>query len=126
MISELAKAVSKIADVLPRVKLQLETFQTTWMKEAAQVVYADIINFLVRGLQWYEQSPWKHAWKSFKDPYKLRFQDLREKIDEGARRMDDMANTLSHARISEMHQILIRMESKMSGTHCPSAFVSTH
>lgn len=97
MISELAKAVSKIADVLPRVKLQLETFQTTWMKEAAQVVYADIINFLVRGLQWYEQSPWKHAWKSFKNPYKLRFQDLREKIDEGARRMDDMANTLSHA-----------------------------
>lgn len=115
MISELSKAVSKIADALPRVKLQLLTFETDWMKDAVQSLYAEIINFLVRSLGWYEAKPWKHAWKAFKDPYKLRFQDLQDKIDEKARRMDKMANTLSQMRINEIQRALERMESTMNG-----------
>ncbi|KAF4542891.1 hypothetical protein BFW01_g4810 [Lasiodiplodia theobromae] len=117
MISELAKAVSRIADVLPRAKLQLLAFGTDWMKDATQCLYAEVINLLMRCLEWYEANPWKHAWKAFKDPYKLRFQDLRDKVDEKARRMDEMANTLSQMKINDMHQALVRMENTMSAHH---------
>jgi hypothetical protein len=114
MMSELAKAVTKIGDVLPRVNLQLETFRTEWMNNAVQTLYAEIINFLVRGLRWYEHSPLKHAIKAFSAPYKLRFQDLQDKIDESARRIDDMANALSNAKISEIYEKIVRMEKTMS------------
>lgn len=117
MISELAKAVSRIADALPRVKLQLLAFGTDWMKDASQSLYGEVISFLTRSLEWYEANPRKHAWKAFKDPYRLRFQDLRDKIDEKARRMDEMANTLSQMKINDMHQALARMESTMNGRH---------
>ncbi|OCL01442.1 hypothetical protein AOQ84DRAFT_402968 [Glonium stellatum] len=122
MISELAKAVTKIADVLPRVKLQLETFQTEWMKDAIQKLYADIVNFLVRGLQWYEQGSLRHTFRAFSSPYKLLFQDLRDKIDESARRIDDMAITLSHAQISEMYKMIVRMENSINSYHLVHLF----
>ncbi|KAL0259214.1 hypothetical protein SLS55_006719 [Diplodia seriata] len=115
--AELAKAVSRIADALPRVKLQLLTFETSWMKDAAESLYVEVINFLMRSLEWYEASPWKHAWNAFKNPYKLRFQDLRDKIDEKSRRMDEMANTLSHMKINEIHQVVMRLEGMVSAHH---------
>ncbi|KAL1642212.1 hypothetical protein SLS58_005552 [Diplodia intermedia] len=115
--AELAKAVSRIADVLPRVKLQLLTFETRWMKDAAESLYVEVINFLMRSLEWYEANPWKHAWKAFKNPYKLRFEDLQDKIDEKSRRMDEMANTLSHMKINEIHQVVVRLEGMVSAHH---------
>lgn len=115
MVSELAKAISKIGDVLPRVRLQLLIFRTAWMQEASQLLYADIIGFLMRCVEWYEASPWRHAWKAFRDPYKLCFNDIVEKIDDRARRMDDMANTLSQKTINEMHEMLSRVEKNING-----------
>ncbi|KAK7711697.1 hypothetical protein SLS57_007990 [Botryosphaeria dothidea] len=124
MVSELAKAISKIGDVLPRVRLQLLIFRTAWMQEASQLLYADIIGFLMRCVEWYEASPWRHAWKAFRDPYKLSFNDIVEKIDDRACRMDDMANTLSQKTINEMHEMLSRVEKNINAYHfvCLSHF----
>ncbi|KAF2203369.1 hypothetical protein GQ43DRAFT_367054 [Delitschia confertaspora ATCC 74209] len=121
-ISELAKAFSKIGDVLSRAKLQLLAFKTVWMEEAAQALYVEIISFMTRCLEWYDSSSRKHAWKAFKHPYKLHFKDLKDMVEEKARRMDDMAQTLSHVKINEMYRMLARMEKNMSSKSAKSTY----
>jgi hypothetical protein len=41
--------------------------------------------------------------------------DLRDKIDEGARRIDNMANTLAQEKINKIHDLLIHFEQSVSG-----------
>lgn len=115
MAAELAKAFVSIGDALPRVKLQLEIFHTDWIRKAVEQLYADILTFLDRSLPWYEQSSFKRAWKAFVAPYKLSFKDIRDKIDDSARRIDNMANTLAQEKIDKMYEILVRFEKSATG-----------
>lgn len=56
----------------------------------------------------------KHAWKATAAPYKLYFKDLRDKIDESARRIDNIVNTLEQEKIKEFRDIIVRLEKSMS------------
>ncbi|KAF2139755.1 uncharacterized protein K452DRAFT_336461 [Aplosporella prunicola CBS 121167] len=105
MITELSKAMSEIADVLPRVEIQLEIFDAEKsLRAAVESLYAEIINFLLRTLKWYEQSRWKHALNAFTAPYKLRFEDFRDRVNRHARRVDKIANTLAQAKLVQMYR----------------------
>ena len=112
--SELAKAVANIGDVLPRAKLQLDIFRVDAMKEAIELLYSDILKFLLASLQWYEQGSLKRAWKAFVEPYKVCLKDLRDKIDESARRVDNLAHTLSQHRIDKIHDLLVRLDKNVN------------
>ncbi|PVI02119.1 hypothetical protein DM02DRAFT_590081 [Periconia macrospinosa] len=115
--SELAKAVANIGDVLPRARLQLDIFRVDSMKAAIERLYSDIITFLVMSLEWYEQGSIRRAWKAFAEPYKVRLKDLRDRIDESARRMDNLAHTLAQDKISKIHDVLLRLDANMNANH---------
>lgn len=114
MITELSRAMSEIADVLPRVEIQLDIFRDERsIGVAVEELYAELIKFLFRTLKWYEQSPWKHAFTAFTAPFKLRFEDLKTKTNRHARRIDKLANALSQAKLAAMHrqlQILLEVQ----------------
>lgn len=102
LISQLAKAMCKIAEVLPRVELKALTYRTDTIKHHIESLYATIIKFFDRVIKWYQEGPAKHAWNAFWKPFRLRFQDLCDEIDEGARRVDKLAEALMQAEVKEL------------------------
>ena len=102
LVSQLAKAMCKIAEVLPRVELKALTYRTDTIKHHIESLYATIIKFFDRVIKWYQEGPVKHAWNAFWKPFRLRFQDLCDEIDEGARRVDKLAETLMQAEVKEL------------------------
>lgn len=102
LISQLAKAMCKIAEVLPRVELKALTYRTDTIKHHIESLYATIVKFFDRVIKWYQEGPAKHAWNAFWKPFRLRFQDLCDEIDEGARRVDKLAEALMQAEVKEL------------------------
>lgn len=94
--------LGKIAEVLPRVELKAVTYETDDMKRLIGNLISSIIEFFSRVIEWYEENRVKHAFNSLWRPFKLRFQDLCDDIDEGARRIDKLAEALMQAEIKEL------------------------
>ena len=53
VISSLAKALSQIADALPRIDLSKTLYPTKRMQQAVIELYAHLIRFLIRSYDWY-------------------------------------------------------------------------
>lgn len=102
MVSELSKAMCKIAEVLPRAELKAVTYATDDMKRLIESLLSSIIEFFSRVIGWYEENRAKHAFNALWRPFRLRFQDLCDEIDEGARRIDKLAEALMQAEIREL------------------------
>ena len=99
----LAKALARIADVLPRTDLVAILYPTDRMKRAVAELYAYIIRLLLRVKSWYEEGKLQHAWHSFSQPVELRFADLFEAIESCSRNVDDLALAASRAEQRDMH-----------------------
>ena len=76
------------------------------MKQAVSVLYALIIKFLLRALEWYEEGKFAHAIHSITRPAALRYDDLLEDIGRATRRIADLAVTSSQAEQRDMHHEL--------------------
>ena len=76
------------------------------MKQAVSVLYALIIKFLLRALEWYEEGKIAHAIHSISKPAALQYDDLLEDIGRATRRIADLAMTSSQAEQRDMHHEL--------------------
>ena len=76
------------------------------MKQAVSVLYALIIRFLLRALEWYEEGKLAHAIYSITKPAALRYDDLLEDIRRATQRIADLAITSSQAEQRDMHHEL--------------------
>jgi hypothetical protein len=103
MIAELSKALCKIAMLLPRVEMQLDLYQQDDMKVYAEVLYAEIIQFNYRALKWYEDGKLKHMLGAFINPFKLRFKDICDKIDECSRNIEKLAAVYAQKELRKMN-----------------------
>lgn len=101
---ELAKSLTKISRLLPRVEIHVNLFPLADMQAAAEELYSLLIEQFERVLKFYEENPWKHAWKSFISPYSLRFEDLDKSIDASARHLESLAVALHHQSTQAAHQ----------------------
>lgn len=108
MITSLAKALSQIADVLPRVKLATILYPTDKMKTAVEQLYAHLLRFFIRANDWYRASTISHIVHSITRPAELRYKDLVEAIAEYSRRIDNLALSGSQAELRDMHKKLDR------------------
>lgn len=99
----LAKALSQIADALPRIEFSAMIYQTDRMESALENVYAYLIKFFIRAIQWYQESPLQHILHSITRPPELRYHDLLEEIDCHSRRIDQLAISGSQAEVRAMH-----------------------
>ena len=91
MITSLAKAMSNIADELPRIELTAHLYAGQNMKDAVIKLYAYIVKFFVRALDWYRERPLQHMLHSITRPAEVRYKDLIAEIKNCSRIIDRLA-----------------------------------
>lgn len=79
-VKGLAKALSEIADELPRVEIRSGLFPTDRMKDAVSKLCANILKFLTRAHKWYCEGSLKRTLHSFTQPFDLRYADILDDI----------------------------------------------
>ncbi|KAK8849143.1 Nacht domain protein [Apiospora arundinis] len=114
LLTEISKAISRIADLLPRTELHSELYPTERMREAVARLYAKIIDFALKAVQWFKKSKFKHSVAAVFDPLKLSFGPVIDEIRELSRRVDELANAASKAEIRDQHAKIDRLERQMS------------
>ncbi|TLD22191.1 hypothetical protein PspLS_08163 [Pyricularia sp. CBS 133598] len=112
-MSLIAKAMSQIADKLSHVELATVLYPSERMREAVGRLYADILRFFVRAHDWCSEGSFRHALHSITRPVELRYKDLLERIDEGAREVEKLTNAGAQMQISEMSQMLVQVMDKL-------------
>jgi hypothetical protein len=114
LIAEISKAISRIADVLPRTELLSDLYPTDRMREAVASVYAKIIEFAVMAIRWYKKSKFMHSVAAILKPLKLSFGPIIEEIAERSRRVDQLASAASKAEIRDQHAKINNLEIRMN------------
>ena len=105
-MTELAKAMAKVSDILPQTQLHLVLYPTEQMKRVVEELYALIISFYQRALRWYEASRLKHVAKALFKPFSLEFGDLVERINTQSRSIERLAITLAHQEIRSIYRLV--------------------
>ncbi|KAL2281690.1 hypothetical protein FJTKL_11374 [Diaporthe vaccinii] len=90
-VKGMAKALSEIADTLPRVEIRSDLFPTDRMKVAVSQLCADILKFLTRAHKWYCEGCLKRTIHSFTQPFELRYGDILEDIKRSSFMVQDLA-----------------------------------
>jgi hypothetical protein len=103
-VSALVKGLSQIASVLPRTELSLVLYPTERMKRAIAQLYAQIIRFLIRAKEWYDEHKLKHLWHSISRPVELHFNELISEIESLSATVDNLAMHGSRAELRDVHQ----------------------
>jgi hypothetical protein len=113
VMAVLAKALSRIADALPRVEFYSILYPTARMRVAVEELFAHLLRFFVRALDWYQENTFSHIIHSITRPPEIRYQDTLELIDELSRRIDQLAVSASQAEIRTIHNKLNSLISKL-------------
>ncbi|KAI0021358.1 hypothetical protein F4780DRAFT_770257 [Xylariomycetidae sp. FL0641] len=103
LLTEISKAVAKIADALPRTEMLSGLYPTPRMREAVSLVYAKIIDFAILAIKWYKKGKLKHSISAIAKPFGLSFKPILEEITERSRRVDELASAASKAEIRDLH-----------------------
>ncbi|KAK7999450.1 hypothetical protein PG990_012050 [Apiospora arundinis] len=117
VIAVLAKALSRIADALPRVKFYTELYPTERIKVAVEELYAQLLKFFDRAMSWCQEGTLLHMWHSLTRPPALYYADIIERIEESSRRVDQLAVTGSQAEIRAIHKKMDAVILHMSKTN---------
>ncbi|KAL6407255.1 hypothetical protein AUP68_10084 [Ilyonectria robusta] len=120
LVAQFSRALTMIADVLPRAKLSAELYRTKDMKDAIGSLYAHIILFLKQAIKWYNVGPAGRALTALFKPFELRYKDTVEQIEQCAKTIDDLAGILVKAEVREISvslhdqsQRMIAMETRL-------------
>lgn len=73
LLAEISKAVANLGHVLPRTELHSILYPTTRMREAVALLYAKIIEFVVKAIKWCKKGKLKHALIAITHPFELKF-----------------------------------------------------
>jgi hypothetical protein len=108
--------------LLPRVQIQANVFDDPRMQYCVQMLYADIIRYFHAMFRFYEEGRAKRIWKSFVQPFSLRFDDIAERVDMQSRVISGLAAALSQERqqksealIRQTHDVLLDMRRDLAG-----------
>lgn len=82
------------------------------MKVALEVLYASILNFLMKAYDWYNEGKLSHFLHSVKRPLHRIYADLADEIAENSRKIDQIADAASKAELRDMHKILAAIQSR--------------
>lgn len=120
LVVQFSRALTMIADVLPRAKLSAELYHTNDMKDAIASLYAHILLFLKQAIKWYNIGPASRALTALFKPFELRYNDTVEQIEQCAKTIDDVAGISVKAEVREISvslhdqsQRMIAMETRL-------------
>jgi len=115
LVTQLSKALAQIAVVLPTANAKILLYPTEQIKRAISLLYAQIIKFIVRAMNWYHEGRMRHLISSVFRPATLRFQDLLEEIRSCSQNIDQLSMNASQAELRDMHFLFIEMKRMMAG-----------
>ncbi|KAH7346226.1 hypothetical protein BKA65DRAFT_551153 [Rhexocercosporidium sp. MPI-PUGE-AT-0058] len=113
LTKQLAKALSKIADVLPRTDFTLILYPTDLMQETVARLYAYVMRFLRTAIVWYKKGKLYHAIGSVINPWALSFKENVQEIDDQSRKIDRLASTASKAELRDMHHEILEQRMQL-------------
>ncbi|KKY38513.1 putative chromosome transmission fidelity protein 18 [Diaporthe ampelina] len=123
LLSEISKAISNLADVLPRTELHSVLYPTARMQEAVSLLYAKIMEFVVKAIKWCKKGKARHAIAAVAHPFGLKFKGIIDEITRRSRGVDELANAASKAEIRDLHLTVHRMHKSIA--HLAEMMAST-
>jgi hypothetical protein len=102
LLAEISKAISRIADVLPRAELHLNLYPTERMKETIALLYAKIIKFVESAICYYKRNRLSKSITAIVKPFALSFKQIVDEIAECSKRADELANSASKAELRDL------------------------
>lgn len=102
-VAALAQALSDIADMLPQVKLSSALYPTRHMSAALGELYANIMEFLMRAYDWFEEGTLKRILHSVTRPVELRYADILQRISRCSQRIQNLASVGQQAEVRDLH-----------------------
>jgi hypothetical protein len=105
LFEKLSQALIAIGDVLPRMDLSAELYQTKYMEAALARLFTYIILFLRLCVRWYKKSPLGRICSAIITPFELGYQDLVDHIQECSKAVDDLASAGARAEIRDVHAL---------------------
>jgi hypothetical protein len=104
-IQLLAKSTAEIATRLPRIENLSQLYTTKRMQAAIDSLYCCIVEFLLSGYSWRNESKLRHFHQSFTSswPRELHYQGLLDKITDCSNTVTDLATYGSNAKIDIDH-----------------------
>jgi hypothetical protein len=128
VIATLAKAMSRIADLLPRIELQSIIYPTDRMRAAVADLFAYLLQFLIRAQDWYKEGRLRHFIHSITRPVELRYNDLLQQIADSSRLVDQISNSGQQAELRDVHGKIDKIKSTVeeisNAMTCKSAGLS--
>ncbi|KAI1466491.1 uncharacterized protein F4812DRAFT_465756 [Daldinia caldariorum] len=103
LIYKLSTGLSDIAGVLPLAELVRELYPIPHIKRVIVAIYAQILEFLLRALKWYQESRIKRALHSITRPAELYWNDIQNTIVALSKYMYQLAAFSSYAELRDMH-----------------------
>jgi hypothetical protein len=103
LLTQIAKTLTRIADVLPRSDLTAILYPTERVKEAVAQLYAHIIKFIQFAVRWYKKGKIAHSIAAILQPFQISCKDIVEGIAECSRRVDSLASSASKAELRDLH-----------------------
>ncbi|KAJ0115777.1 hypothetical protein J7T55_010600 [Diaporthe amygdali] len=114
LLSEISKAIANLADVLPRTELHSILYPTARMQEAVSLLYAKIIEFVVKAIKWCKKGKARHAIAAIAHPFELKFKAIIDEITKRSRAVDELANAASKAEIRDLHFTVHQMSTSIA------------
>ncbi|KAF2178655.1 hypothetical protein K469DRAFT_731662 [Zopfia rhizophila CBS 207.26] len=102
-VHQLAKALYRFADCLPRQELKLILYPSLQMQQAVAKLYSRLIQFMVHAMHWYQKGKARRGIGAIFKPFALDFQDQLTEVDELSRSVDEIANTAAQAELRAVH-----------------------
>lgn len=110
---QLAKAFSRISEILPRTDLAMILYPTNLMKDAVAHLYARILKFIVQAIKWYKQGKFVHTFGAIVKPWALSFKDILDDIAAQSRYIDELSSTGSKAELRDTHLDIIKTRAEI-------------
>jgi hypothetical protein len=120
-IALISKALSQIADSLPRVELITILYPADRIRKAVSNLYASLVRFFIRAHEWCQEGTMRHLWHSITQPPELRYQDLLEDITVSSREIDQLAAASGRVEIRDISLKLNSIVSKLNSLEPPQS-----
>ena len=113
----IANGLLDIADALSHADFARTLYPTLSIKQKFSTLYAHVIRFYLRALEWYEEGSWKRAIHSVTKPAPLRYSDIINDIHRTTNQIGALAVAGSQAEQRDMHRQLVMAREIIEGNH---------
>ena len=84
------------------------------MQHAVAVLFAHIIRFAQRAVNWYTEGRIRHIYHAITQPASLRYSDLISSISVCTQRIDNLAADAAQAEQRNIHNVIIEIQHRMT------------